>query len=509
MTIDYIALTLALVSFAVLIAIRVPITFSLIISSVITTIYLGLPLESVVQNIMQGINNFSLLAIPFFILMGEIMGYGGITQKLIDFSNVAVGRIRGGLAQVNVLASMFFGGVSGSAVADVSTIGAMLIPIMKKKGYDSDFAVAVTVSSACQGIIIPPSHNMIIYTIAAANITYLGKALPTATVGNMFMGGYLPGIMLGVILMGICYIIARVRGYPKERKYSFKEGLKISIDAFLGVVTAVIIVFGIYFGVFTATEASTVAVAYSLFVAFVFYRLPAKKSFAIVGIITAFFILLWVIGLVFSPYYDSRVIFRIKEIVSWIFAFAMLGFLYKQLKEKVKLSEISGIVVSTLKTLALVISVIMAAKAYSHVLTLLKLPTITTEGLLSITDNPILLILLINLLIILLGCIMDMAPLIMILTPILYPVVVGKLGMSPIQFGIMLLLNLGIGLCTPPVGAALFVGCSIGKVSIEKATKGLMPFYVAMIISLLLVTFIPDITTFLPDNVAKLKELFS
>ncbi|MDD3916172.1 MAG: TRAP transporter large permease [Synergistaceae bacterium] len=415
-------------SFALFLVLKVPITFSLAVSSVLTAMYLKIPLMAIVQQMVQGVNSFSLLAIPFFIIAGEMMGEGGISRRLIAFSNLLVGRVRGGLAQVNVLASMFFGGISGSAVADVSSIGTILIPMMKEKGYDADYSVAVTVTSACQGIIIPPSHNMIIYSLAAGGVS----------VGRLFLGGFVPGVLLGVVLMIASYIIAVKRRYPKEKPYTLREAIRISKEAILGIFTAVIIIGGVISGVFTATESAAVACVYAFFVTFFIYR-------------------------------------------------------------EIPLSRMNKILYSSLKTLAMVMSLIAAAKAFGWLLAYLKIPGMATSLLLSVTDNPILLLLLVNLLLLGLGCIMDMAPLILITTPILFPVVVGTLGMHPVQFGIMMMLNLGIGLCTPPVGSALFVGCAVGKISIEKATKAMLPFYAAMIVVLLLVTFIPQLVLFIPN----------
>ena len=345
------------------------------------------------------------------------------------FFNIIVGRFRGGLAQVNVLGSMFFGGVSGSAVADVSTVGSMMIPMMDQKGYDKDYSVAVTVSSACQGIIIPPSHNMILYAFAAGG---------GVSVGRLFLGGVLPGILLGVFLMFVSYVIAVRRGYPREKGVGFKKALKISADAFLGLFTFLIIMLGITLGIFTATESAAVACIYALVITTCVYRTMTVK-------------------ILIQICYES------------------------------------------LRTLAVVMSLIAAAYVYGMLLSRLRIPALATEGLLSISDNTIMLLLLINVVLVVLGCIMDMAPLILICTPIIYPVVVQTLGMSPIQFGIMLLLNLGIGLCTPPVGSALFVGCAVGKAKIETVSKALLPFYFTMILMLILITFIPQLSTTIPD----------
>jgi tripartite ATP-independent transporter DctM subunit len=428
MTDPTIATVILMGGFALLLVLRVPITFSLALASIATATYLNIPLMAIVQQMVQGVKSFSLLAIPFFIIAGEMMGRGGIALKLINLANVLVGRIRGGLAMVNVVESMFFGGISGSAVADVASTGTIMIPLMKKSGYDDDFSVAITVTSATQGIIIPPSHNMIIYSVAAGGVS----------VGRLFLAGYVPGMMIGFSLAIMTYIISVKRNYPKERKYSLKESLKIFGDAFLGLMTAIIIMGGVITGIFTATESAAVAA---------------------------------------------------------IYAFIITFFVYKE----IPLKAFKSILYNTLKTLTMVMTLIASASAFSWLMAYLRIPAQATEFLISITDNKILLLFLINVLLLLLGMIMDMAPLILIVTPILYPVVVGKLGLSPIHFGIILMINLAIGLCTPPVGSALFVGCAIGKVSIEKATKAMLPYYLAMVIVLFLVTYVPQITMFVPN----------
>jgi tripartite ATP-independent transporter DctM subunit len=422
------AIAILLISFFVLLILKVPVTFSLALSSVLTALYYQVPLMTIMLKMVKGIESSSLMAIPFFIVAGEIMGAGGISRRLIELANVMVGRVRGGMAQVNILASMFFGGISGSAVADVSSIGAILIPMMKDNGYDDDYSVAVTVTSSCQGVIIPPSHNMIIYSLAAGG---------GVSVGRLFLGGMVPGVILGVGLMILSYIIAVKRGYPKGDKIPFKEKVKITMNAFFGLMTAVIIMGGVLSGVFTATESAAVACLYAFVITFFVYR-------------------------------------------------------------EIPLKRMGNILYNALKTLALVLSLIAAAKAFGHMLALLQVPALATNALLTITQNKTLLLLLILGLVLLLGCIMDMAPLILILTPILLPVVT-SLGMDPVQFGVVLILALAIGLCTPPVGSALFVGCAIGKVSIEKMTKSLLPFYAVMVAVLILITFVPSIVMFIPN----------
>ena len=296
------------------------------------------------------------------------------------------------------------------------------------KGYDEDFAVALTVASSTQGVIIPPSHNMIIYSMAAGGVS----------VGRLFLGGYIPGVSLGLSMMVISFIIAKKRNYPREPKIAFREAVKIFKDAFLGLMTAVIIMGGVVSGIFTATESAAIAVIYAFIITFFVYReIPLK---------------------------------------------AMKGILY-----------------NSLKTLSMVMALIAAASAFGWLMAYLRIPAKATELILSVSTNKYILLLLINVLLLILGCIMDMAPLILICTPILYPVVVTTLGLSPVHFGIIMMINLAIGLCTPPVGSALFVGCAVGKISIEKVTKALLPYYFSMVVVLMLVTFIPEITMFLPN----------
>lgn len=423
-----IATALLLGGFVLLMILRVPITYSLASVSLVTAIYLKIPLMAIVQQMVQGVRSFSLLAIPFFIIAGEMMGQGGIARKLIELANIFVGRIRGGLAMVNCVDSMFFGGISGSAVADVASTGTIIIPMMKMKGYDEDFAVALTVASSTQGVIIPPSHNMIIYSMAAGGVS----------VGRLFLAGYIPGISLGLSMMVISFIIAKKRNYPKEEAVSFKGALKIFKDAALGLMTAVIIMGGVISGIFTATESAAIAV---------------------------------------------------------IYAFIITFFVYKE----IPLKAIKGILYNSLKTLTMVMALIAAASAFGWLMAYLRIPAKATELILSVTTNKYLLLFLINVLLLFLGMIMDMAPLILICTPILYPVVVTSLGLSPVHFGIIMMINLAIGLCTPPVGSALFVGCAVGKTTVEKVTKALLPYYLSMVVVLMLVTYIPEITMFLPN----------
>ncbi|GKV66562.1 MULTISPECIES: TRAP transporter large permease [Sporosarcina] len=417
--------------FILLLIIRVPVALSLVVSSLLTGLYLNIDLAAIVQRMVSGVNSFSLLAIPFFILAGEIMNEGGISRRLIDLSNVLIGRVRGGLAMVNVLASTFFGGISGSAVADVSSIGSVLIPMMKKKGYDSDYAVSVTVSSAAQGVMIPPSHNMIIYSTAAGGVS----------VGALFMGGIVPGLLLGLVLMILTYAIAVKRNYPKGEPIKKEDVPRILREGFLGLFTAVIIIGGIVSGIFTATESAAIGVLYAFIISFFVYR-------------------------------------------------------------DIPISRMGVILKRTFYTLSMVMFLIAASSGFGWLLALLKVPAMVTDLLISVSPNDFVTLLLINIILLVLGMFMDMAPLILIVTPILLPVAL-SIGLDPVHFGVMLILNLSIGLITPPVGTALFVGCAIGKIPIERASLGMLPFYGAMVIVLLLVSFIPQLSLTLPDILLK------
>ena len=422
----HIAIAILFLTFALLIIIKCPITFAMIISTAFTMLYIQVPVMTLVQQMSKQLNSFSLLAIPFFILMGEIMAAGGISSRLLAFANVCVGQITGGLAHVNVLASMLFGGISGSAIADVSSLGTLEIPMMEEAGYDKDFSIAVTVASSCQGLIIPPSHNMVLYSMAAGGVS----------IGSLFCAGYVPGILLGIFIMVMCYVISKKKNYPKGKKLPFKEALMVTKDTFFAMLAMVIIIGGVSVGFFTATESAAISCIYCLIVGF---------------------------------------------------------FIYKELH----LKDIPVVLGNTIKTLSMVYALIAAAGAFGWVMAYLNVPALVTSLLLGISDNKIVVLLLINILLLLLGCVMDLAPLVLIMTPILLPVVT-KFGMDPIQFGVMMMLNLGIGLCTPPVGTALFTGCAIGNMKIEKVSKAMLPLYIPMLITLLLVTFIPALTMTLP-----------
>lgn len=421
-----VATALLLGLFILLLLIKVPVAFALAISTFITAGYLDIPAMVVTQQMVRSVSSFSLVAIPFFIVMGEILGRGGISDKLVAMADVLVGRVRGGLAMVNVMDSMFFGGISGSAVADVSSLGAIVIPMMEKAGYDKDFSVSMTLASSVQGILIPPSHNMIIYSVAAGGLS----------VGKLFLGGLLPGIFLGLMLMVLGYAISVKRNYPKGKKYTFKEGIKILADSFLGLFTIIIIMGGVGAGWFTATESAAIATVWAFFISFFVYR-------------------------------------------------------------SLKIKHLKPILASSLRTLALVLALIATSGGFAWMMAYLRVPALITDALIGITDNKIVILLIVNGILMFLGMIMDMAPLILITTPILLPVVT-RVGMDPVQFGVIMMLNLGIGLLTPPVGSVLFVGSSIGKISIEELSRGMIPFYIVMVITLVVLTFVPQITLWLP-----------
>jgi len=416
--------------FFFLMFLRIPVTFSLLIATLVSALIGGTNLSVMVNSMVLGSNNVQLLAIPFFIIMGDIMGAGGMSDKIVALANLAVGRLRGGLAYVNVLDSMFFGGISGSAVADVSSLGSIVIPMMKKQGYKPEFAVGLTVVTACQGVLIPPSHNMVIYAVSAGG---------AVTVGSMLIGGLLPGLLLGATLIIMCALMANHYNFPGGVKVDYKgRRAKIIIDAVAPMMIFVIIMGGIAAGIFTATESSAIACVYTFIITYFLFR-------------------------------------------------------------SAKLRDIGSVLKKSLRTLAVVMTLIATAKAFAYMMTDLRIPEQITAALLSLTHNKILLLLIINLMLLILGCFMDMAPLIMIMTPILLPVVTSPaIGMNPVHFGVMLIFNLAVGLCTPPVGSALYVGCAVGKTTLEKTSLAMLPMYATMIIALMLVTFIPAISLWLP-----------
>ena len=414
--------------FAFCVIIGVPVAFALGISAIAAFWYEGLPLMIGFQRIVSGINVFSLMAIPFFIFAGELMFHGGIAMRLVRFASAAVGAVRGGLGIVNVFSSMLFGGISGSAVADISALGSILVPVMKEKGYDADYAVNVTVTSSIAGIIIPPSHNMIIFAIAAGGGVSISK---------LFLAGVVPGVLMCLCLAAAAYIVAVRRGYPAERFPGWTALALSFVSTLAGLMTAVIIVGGVLSGVFTVTESGAFGAIYAFLVTVLVYRSLSWESFRI----------------------------AVRQAV---------------------------------RTTAMVMILIACAGAFAYMLTFYRVPDNMVVLLTAISDNPIMILLMINAVLLVLGMIMDMAALILICTPIFLPVA-NSLGMDPLQFGMMLLVNLGLGLCTPPVGSCLFVGCAVGKLPIEDAVRTIWPFYIAIFIALMMITFIPAISLTLPQ----------
>lgn len=404
-----------------------PVAFALGIASLMTFYVLDIPLIVGFQRMAASMNIFALMAIPFFVFAGDLMHRAGIAERLIRVADAALGQRRGGLGQVGVGASMMFGAVSGSAIASVSAIGSTLGPMMREKGYDPDYVVNVTATSAVTGLLIPPSHNMIIYAAAA------GVSISLA---DLFLAGILPGLLTGLLLMLSAYLVARKRNYPKGQFPGWRSFATSFAGAIPGLLSAAIVVVGVLSGVFTPTESAGIAVAYTILVALLVYRSLTWEGF-----------------------------------------FAATT--------------------ASVRTTAMVMIIIGAAGAFGWLLALLQAPTQLADLLRGITENPILLLLLINLVLLLLGTFMDMAPLIIITTPIFLPMTVA-LGMDPVHFGIMLLLNLGIGLVTPPVGAVLFVGCAIAKVPIEQTVKTIWPFYGALLLALIAVIYIPGLSLWLP-----------
>ncbi len=414
--------------FALCVVIGMPVAFALGVAAVSAFSFEGLPLMIAFQRIISGISVFALMAIPFFIFAGELMFHGGIAIRLVRFASSAVGAMRGGLGVVNVFSSMLFGGISGSAIADISALGSILIPVMKEKGYDPDYAVNVTVTSSLAGIIIPPSHNMILFAVAT------GGGL---SISKLFLAGFVPGVLMCFCLAAVAYFVAVKRGYPSQTFPGLVVVLQHFIFALPGLMTAIIIVGGVLSGIFTVTESGAFGTIYAFIVTIVVYRE-----------------------------------------LTW---------------EKFKLA-----VTNSVKTTSMVMILIACTGAFAYMLTFYQVPTRMAAFLTGISDNPIVIILMINLMLLMLGMIMDMAALILICTPIFLPVAI-SIGIDPLQFGMILLMNLGLGLCTPPVGACLFVGCAVGGVKIEDAVKTIWPFYLAILIALMLVTFVPAISLTLPN----------
>ena len=427
MTINTTAIALLLISFLVMVFLRFPIAYSVAISSLLCLAYQGLPLATLSQQMIKGISSFSLMAVPFFITMGVLMGSGGISEKLLNLADACVGWMTGGLAMVNIVASYFFGGISGSAAADTASLGSFEIPMMVDRGYDKDFSTAVTISSSVEGMLVPPSHNMVIYATTAGGLS----------VGSLFLAGYLPGALLAVCLMVGSYIISKKRHYPKGEKFSLKRLGREFRTSIWALSAILIVVVGVVAGVFTATESAAIAVIYSLLVSIYVYKGITWKG-------------VW------------------------------------------------KVIDSCIDTLSIVLILIATSNVFGYCLTTLHVPEIAAKAITGVSSNPYVIALLLNVILLVLGMIMDMAPIILISTPILLPIAT-SIGIDPIQYGIMLVLNCGIGLLTPPVGAVLFIGSAIAEEPMEKVVKAQLPFYVMMIIALILITFVPAISLVIPN----------
>jgi len=417
-------------SFIVLIFLRVPVAYSLGLAALAGAWWIDIPFHAVMIQIAGAISKFSLLAIPFFVLAGAIMAEGGMSRRLVAFAGVLVGFVRGGLSLVNIMASTFFGAISGSSLADTASVGSVLIPEMERKGYPREFSTAVTVSGSVQALLTPPSHNSVLYSLAAGG---------TVSIASLFIAGIGPGLLLSAVMMSLCLLFAKKRNYPKGETIPLRQALKICVEALWGLFTMVIILGGILSGIFTATESAAIAV---------------------------------------------------------IWAFFVTMFIYRDYKWR----DLPKLLHRTVRTLSIVMILIAFAGAFGYIMTLMQIPSKITSMFLTLSDNRYVILMCLNFMLLALGTLMDMAPLILILTPILMPVITG-IGVDPVHFGMIMLVNLGIGLITPPVGAVLFVGAAIGKVTIENTVKALLPFYAALFMVLMAVTYIPAISLWLPSIV--------
>jgi tripartite ATP-independent transporter DctM subunit len=413
--------------FTVFCALGVPVAYALGLAAILGAIWIDIPLEAVMLKVSDGTDDFALLAIPFFILAGAIMAEGGMAGRLVDLARIFVGFIRGGLALVNILASTFFGCISGSSVADTASIGSVMIPQMIRNGYPRLFAVNVTIAGSLQPLLIPPSHNAVIYSLAAGG---------SISIAHLFIAGVIPGVLLGLSLMVLCLVIARRQNFPRGEAIRFRRAVKIAVDAFWGMLTVIIILGGILSGIFTPTESAAVACLY---------------------------------------------------------AFLVTMFIYRDYKWR-DLPMLLGRVV---RTVGMVMIMIGFSVAFGYMMALMRVPAKASELFLSIADDKYTLLLLINVLLLFLGTFMDLAPMLLICTPIFLPIIT-KFGIDPVHFGIIMILNLGIGLLTPPVGPTLAVGCAIGKVTMEAVSRSIMVFYVPMLVVLLLVTYLPELSLWLP-----------
>ncbi len=405
--------------------IGVPIAYSLALAAIAGCLWIGIPLEAVMLKISDGVSKVAMLTIPFFVLAGAIMAEGGMARRLVAFADVLVGftRVRGGLAVVNVLATTFLSGISGSAVADTSAIGSVMIPQMEKSGYPRVYATNVTITASVQALLVPPSHNAVIYSLATGG---------TISIISLFIAGIVPGLLLGFSIIVLCLVIAYRDGHPRGTAVPLRDAVKICVEAAWGLVTLAIILGGILGGVFTAVEAGAVAC---------------------------------------------------------VWAFLVTMFIYRDYKWR----DLPALIHRTLRTVAMVMTLIACASSVGYVMALTQMPAKITAFFLTISDNKYVILFLINILLLILGTLVDMAPSILICTPILLPVMI-NFGVDPVHFGMIMMLNLGIGLCHPPVGAILFVGCAVGKVTVEEVMRKIWPFYAVMFAVLMLVTYVPALS---------------
>jgi tripartite ATP-independent transporter DctM subunit len=410
------------------IAIGVPIAYALGLAALAAAWRLDIPPEAIMLQISAGVTKFSMLTIPFFVLAGAIMAEGGMARRLVAFANALVGvfRLRGGLAVVDIVATTFLSGISGSAVADISAVGSVMIPQMEKAGYPRVFATNVTMSASVQALLIPPSHNAVIYSLATGG---------TISILSLFLAGVMPGLLLGFSLVVLCLVIAYRNRYPTGEPVAPRAAFGMAVSAFWGMVTLVIILGGILAGVFTAVEAGAVAC---------------------------------------------------------VWAFLVTMFVYRDFRWR----DLPGLVHRTLRTVSMVMTLIAFASAVGYVMALMQAPAKITAAFLAVSDNKYVILMLINVLLLVLGCLLDMAPAILICTPILLPVM-KNFGVDPVHFGMIMMLNLGIGLCHPPIGSILFVGCAVGKVRIEDVMREIWPFYLVMFAVLMAVTYVPAISLWL------------
>jgi tripartite ATP-independent transporter DctM subunit len=416
--------------FTVLCLLGMPVAYALGLAAILTAMWVGLPLEAVMLKTSDGMDDFPLLAIPFFILAGAIMAEGGMAERIVNLAKIFVGFIRGGLALVNILASTMFGCISGSSVADTASIGSVMIPQMIKNGYPRLFAVNVTISGSLQPLLIPPSHNAVIYSLAAGG---------TVSVAHLFIAGVIPGLLMGASLMALCLIIAYRNNFPKGEVIPLRQALKIAVEAVWGLVTVIIILGGILSGIFTPTESAAVACVWAFFVTMFVYR-------------------------------------------------------------SYRWNELPLMIGRVVRTVGMVMIMIGFSIAFGYMMAIMRVPAMATELFVAISSDKYMFLLYVNLLLLFLGTFMDLAPMLLICTPIFLPVI-KTFGIDPVHFGIIMILNLGIGLLTPPVGPTLAVGCAIGKVSMEAVSRSILVFYIPMLIVLGLVTYIPALTLWLPNLV--------